>query len=256
MTIRLSTGAVNKLMDTGSFKDVFANAVIDIYSGSQPATADTAASGTLLVTITKSSGAYTSETRAAGSVTLTGGAAGSVNTVTVNSIDILGGAVSYNTSLTQTAADVAAQINRNPKNLLYVASSSGAVVTITAANGLGTLPNGWVVSATLTTITATYVNMAGGVDAANGLRFDVATDGAVSKVAADTWSGNGLAPGGTAGWFRMREVGDSGSGASTTAARVDGSIGTSGADMNLGSLTVATGAPFLLTAASFTLPKV
>jgi hypothetical protein len=256
MAIRLSTGLVNKMMDTGSFKDIFANAVLDIYSGTQPADADTAASGTALVLITKASGAYTAETRSIGSLTLAG-ASGSVNTVTVNAIDILGGAVSFNTSLNQTAVDVALQINRNPKNLQFVASATGAsaVVTITAANGLGTLPNAWVVAATYTTMTGTPANMAGGVNAVNGLTFDIATIGAASKIAADTWSGNGIT-GGTAGWFRLRESGDTGTGASTTACRIDGSIATSGADMNLGSLTVTATAPFILTSAAFTLPKV
>lgn len=256
MAIRLSTGLVNKMMDTGSLKDIFANCAIDIYSGTQPAGGDTAASGTLLVTVTKASGAYTAETRSGGTLTLSG-ASGSVNTVTVNSIDILGGAVNFNTSLNQTAVDVAAQINRNPKNLLFVASATGAsaIVTITAANGLGTLPNAWVVAATYTTMTGTPANMVGGADAVNGLRFDIATSGSIPKLVADTWSGLGLSPGGTAGWFRVRESGDTGAGASTTAARLDGSIATSGADMNLGSLTVTTGAPFILSSAALTLPQ-
>jgi hypothetical protein len=187
MTIRLSTGLVNLMMGTGSFKDVFANCLIDIYSGTQPAGGDDAATGTLLATITKSSGAFTAETRSVGSLTLAG-AAGSINTVTVNSLDILGGAVSFNTSLNQTAVDVADQINRNPKNLLFIASATGssAVVTLTAMNGLGTLPNSWVVAYTATTMTATPANMAGGVDAVNGLRFDKTLIGVLSKTVADT----------------------------------------------------------------------
>lgn len=252
MSLRLSTGAVNKLMGYGSFQDVFANSVIDVYSSTQPTTPDNVPNGTLLVSVTKSSGAYTAETRATGTVTVTG-SSGSFSTVTVNGLDILGASVPYNTSTTQTAADLAAQINRNPKNLLFVASSSGAVCTLTALNGLGTLPNTWVVTAS-TSCSATYGNMAGGVDAVNGLRFDVATDGAISKVVADTWSG---VPGasGTAGWFRMRESGDTGTGSSTTAARADGTIATSGADMNLGSTVITAPAPFILSAATFTLPK-
>jgi hypothetical protein len=42
----------------GSLSDLFRNCVIDVYSGSQPADADTAESGTKLVTITLSSGAF------------------------------------------------------------------------------------------------------------------------------------------------------------------------------------------------------
>lgn len=43
----------------GGFATVFANGVIEIYSGAQPATADSAVTGTLLGTVTKASGAFT-----------------------------------------------------------------------------------------------------------------------------------------------------------------------------------------------------
>lgn len=56
MTIKLSTGLANKLLDTGSLKSIFAAGFIKIYSGSPPADADAAATGTLLVTISIASG--------------------------------------------------------------------------------------------------------------------------------------------------------------------------------------------------------
>jgi hypothetical protein len=258
MAIKFSTALATKLSGIQSLRDSIAGYVIDVYSGSQPATPDTAAAGSLLVTVTASSGAFTAETAAVGSMTLTGGGSGSVNTVTVNAIDILGGAVSYITDLNTTATAVATQINRNPKNQLFVASTTGAsaVITLTAINGLGTLANGWAVTATLTTITASYVNIGtgtAGVNSANGLNWDVPSSGVISKIATDTWSGT-AALGGTAGWFRIRGAGDTGAGASTTAIRIDGTIGTSGADMNLGSLTITGGAPFILSSATLTVP--
>lgn len=254
MTARLSTGLVNSLMSVGCFADALSSGVIDIYSGPQPALPDNAATGTLLVTLTSNSGAYTSETRAAGSMTLTGGASGSVNTVTVNGVDVLGGVVAFNTSLTQTAADVAAQINRNSKNRTFVATSAGAIITLTASGGMGVTPNTWAVSSTLTTLTASYVAFAGGVDAVNGLLFDYSVAGALSKRATQTWSGNALATG-TAGYFRFRETTDTGVGASATAVRYDGAIASSGAEMNLASLSVTISAPFTVTGAVFTLPQ-
>ena len=123
MTIKLSTAARNFLAAGGSYKDLFQNGRMEIYSGSQPASADAAVTGTLLCTITDNSAARTAEVLASGSVTLTGGASGSLNTLTVNSVDILGGAVPYNTSLTQTAADIALQINRNKSNVEYTAAA-------------------------------------------------------------------------------------------------------------------------------------
>lgn len=256
MAIRLSTGLVNKMLAEGSFKSIFANGVIDIYTGSQPASADTAATGTKLVQVTLASGAYTAETRATGTLTLAG-ASGSINTVTVNSIDVLGTAVTFTTDLTTTAALVAAQINANPRNKLYVASSNAAVVTLTAVAGLGTSVNGHVVAYTATTMTATAVNIGSGVagvSAANGLLFNgTAASGALAKLPAQTWSGNVIA-GGVAGWFRIRESNDLGTSDSTTAARYDGSIASSGAQMNMAVQTLVLDAPFVLPAGSITLP--
>lgn len=91
---------------------------------------------------------------------------------------------------------------------------------------------------------------------ATGLTWEAsATGGVLEKAPAETWSGSAVASG-TAGWFRIRLAGD------TNAAdtgfiykRVDGSISTSGADMNVGSLTVTAGAPFIISAGSFTLPQ-
>lgn len=101
---------------------------------------------------------------ATGSVTLTSGAAGSVNSVTVNGVTITSGAVAFNTSLSITATDLATNINAFTSSPNYSAAAVGAVVTITASTA-GAATNGFVVTATLTTITATYVNMSGGSDA-------------------------------------------------------------------------------------------
>jgi len=59
MTLRLSTGLRNNLAGPTGFAATFANGVIDIYSGTQPATADAAATGTLLGTVTLNSGTFT-----------------------------------------------------------------------------------------------------------------------------------------------------------------------------------------------------
>lgn len=63
MAIRLSTGLVDALAGgnagDGSFKDLFANAVIAVYTGSQPANADALETGTLLGYFTVDGGAFT-----------------------------------------------------------------------------------------------------------------------------------------------------------------------------------------------------
>lgn len=106
----------------------------------------------------------TAEVLATGTVTLTAGTTGTVATVTVNGLDVLGSPVAFNASLTQTAADVVTQINLNQNK--YVASSLGAVITLTDLPTAGSLHNGYAVAATFTgTLAATVTAMAGGIDA-------------------------------------------------------------------------------------------
>jgi hypothetical protein len=53
MAIKTSTGLAAHLMVTGSAKEAFDGGFIKVYSGSEPATADAAVTGTLLWTISK-----------------------------------------------------------------------------------------------------------------------------------------------------------------------------------------------------------
>jgi hypothetical protein len=59
MTVRLSTALRTALAGTTGFASTFANGVIEIRTGTQPATADAAVTGTLLGTVTLASGAFT-----------------------------------------------------------------------------------------------------------------------------------------------------------------------------------------------------
>lgn len=257
MTARFSTGLRNFVASGGGgYKEALQGGQIKIYSGAQPATADAAPTGTLLVTITDNSGAHTSETIATGSVSLTGGASGSVNTITVDSIDILGGAVNFNTTLAQTAADVATAINNNAANPEYTAAvNSGSIVTIYARQGTGAAANGLVVASTVTTITKTDANMSGGVTAVNGLKFGAATGGVVDKLSTQTWSGV-CANSGTAGWFRFEgPVADSGTlDSAGTQIRLDGAVSTSGQQLNMSSTTFTASATETITSFPITLP--
>lgn len=151
MTTRLSTGLRTALAGTGGgFSTIFANGIIEIYSGAQPANADAAVTGTLLGTVTKASGAFTP--------------------------------------------------------------------------GVAT----------------------------NGLTWAAAASGVAGK-STDVWSFNGIAAG-TAGWYRLKGNGVDAGGISTTLARMDGSVGTSGADLNLSNLVIAIGAPNTIDSYTFTIP--
>ena len=101
---------------------------------------------------------------ATGRVTLTGGASGSVDSITVNGVNVMSGSVSFTTDLATTAAAVAANITAHPSVPNYTATAAGPVITITAAVP-GMLPNGYAVVATATTITVTDEDMGGGSDA-------------------------------------------------------------------------------------------
>lgn len=258
MALRFSKGFRNFINEAGPLKQALAGGKLLIYSGAQPTDADSAVTGTLLVTLTLASGAYTAEVASQGKTTLTGGAGGSVNTFTVNGIEIMGSATNFNASLAQTATDIATKINNNPKNILFAALASGADVIITAKPGLGTLPNGWVLATTTTTITKTDVNLGtttAGVNSVNGLTFGDSAAGTIVKNPTETWSG-AAANSGTAGWFRfVGAVVDAGAAdASEVFIRVDGNIATSGANLNMSNTTIVALAVQTLNTFSLTYP--
>lgn len=110
-------------------------------------------------------------------VTLTGGAAGSVDDVTIGGVSLLSAPVAFNTDLSTTATDVAAAITATSTD--YSAAAVGAVITITAT-AAGSAYNGEVL-VTATTITATATDMTDGsdaliVDAENAWMFDYQYD--------------------------------------------------------------------------------
>lgn len=252
MTIRLSTGLRNNIVGPTGVAASFAGGVLDIYSGSQPATADSAISGTLLGRVSLASVTYVPETPASATLTLAG-ASGSINVVTVGTFNIIPlGAVNFVTDLTVTAAALADAINRNG---IYTATSSGAVVTVKAPAGTGDAHNGLALAYTATTMTATSSgNITGGVDATAGLQWGVPSAGTVSK--SGTWGFSGLVAG-TAGWFRIKASAldtDAASSVSYLPVRLDGSIAVSGADMNLSNISIAVGAPTTIDSLTITMP--
>ena len=256
MSIRLSTGARNLLVNGQGLQGMFNKGYIEIYTGSQPATADAAKTGTLLGVVTVGSAALTKETRATGSITLATGSSGSVNTVTVGGKNIIpDGAVPYNTSLSQTASDLCDAINRNG---IMEATVSGAVVTLKGRPGTGVTTEA--VSATYTTLTGTYVNMGSGVAGVapvNALTLGVPVAGVIAKKVSEIWSFNGVANG-TAGWFRFYSSDTGDTGAAISGApyypRMDGSIAVSGADLNLSNIAITTSSPNTIDTFSVTMP--
>jgi hypothetical protein len=146
-----AAGAVICAANGGSMKDVMRNGRLCVYSGSQPALADTAYSGTLLITFTVSSGAF-------------------------------------------------------------VAGAEG-----------------------------------------NGIEFGDETDGYLEKCDGEVWSGVAVASG-TAGWFRFYANATDAGGLSEVLPRIDGSVGTSGADLNMASTSIVSGSTYTIDSFKLTFP--
>ena len=104
MALRFSTGLRQDVAAAYGWRHALANGRLRIYSGTQPADADAATTGTLLITFTLSGGSYTGEVRSQASITLTG-SSGSLDTVKVGgALEILGASVAFDSDLTQAQA--------------------------------------------------------------------------------------------------------------------------------------------------------
>ena len=88
---------------------------------------------------------------------------------------------------------------------------------------------------------------------ANGLTWGDAVAGVLSKAAAETWQGTAVATN-TAGWFRCYQSGDNPANAETVLARFDGSVSTSGAQLNMSSTSIVSAAVQTISAFTFTQP--
>lgn len=259
MAWRLSKALRNFINAGGSFREAMNGGIITFYQGPQPTTGDDAVQGTPLCPFTKASGAHTNEVQAQGKVTFSGTVAAATCTgITVNGIEIMGGTFTDVTGvLADFAAGVAAVINRNFKNISYVASAAAGIVTLTAKPGLGALVNGHAVVSSVTTITKGDTNigaLTAGVTQVNGLTFDVSAGGTMVKNPTEIWSGTAISDG-TAGWFRWTAaVADPGAAdGAEVYMRADGAIAASGAELN-GATSIINGATQTITALSITLP--
>lgn len=121
-------------------------------------------SGTFMYTTTVANVTGVNEVLSTGSFDISG-TSGTIITK-VNGIDI-SGTVPFNTSISQTAVDIASAINSTSSTPNYTAVANSNTITISAVAASGSTPNGFAVTAIVTgTLTATNVsNMSGGVDA-------------------------------------------------------------------------------------------
>jgi hypothetical protein len=261
--IRYSTALRNAIASGTSLAEALADGRLYVYSGAQPATADTDASGTLLVVFTKGGVTFVAPERASAKITLAG-VSGSVDSITVGGLaqNLLSAPVTFDISASTTAAAVAANINAKRNAIGITALAVGADITLSTPIHLGAGGAGLGVSVATTTLTAqinggssTVFGGAGapsaGVNASGGLNWKhPAVTGVISKES-DLWSGIALATG-SAGWFRYVAGGSAVNGLSTSDVRLDGNIATAGADLNVSNLNIAAGTTQVVGDLSFT----
>jgi len=263
MALRFSTALRNKIASGLSWAEALQNGELVIYTGSQPANADTAQSGTELVRFTLSGGTYTAPTQCITKIALAT-ANGTVDDITVGGgFDLLNSAnVSVGANLTDGAANVAADINAKVNPFGITAGSNANDVWLYVPESFGAALNNVTCTANGTTTTATVNagdNILGGanaqqngVAAANGLNFQPAANGAIAKEST-AWQANASANG-TAGWFRYLAGGSNDSVTGTTELCFDGTVATSGGDLNLSSLTITANATQTINTFTVTVP--
>lgn len=242
MPIRLSSAISNYVLNAGSIAEALSGGVLKIYTGEQPDSADRAPTGTLLATITDNAGAHTPEVQAVGSITRTSGD-GSITAITVDGVNILDATATVTGGLFQLLDKLAA--SRLNNDFLF-AWDGADTISVLGRPGRGSRLNGKAISGSASGVTLSFEAMAGGSDAVNGLllgslyySWGLRTP-YVAKRQAQTWKGVAAAAG-TAGWFRFESpLGDDGlDDVNYLQCRMDGSIGTSDANMIMANTTFA-----------------
>lgn len=92
-----------------------------------------------------------------------------------------------------------------------------------------------------------------GATATAGLGWATPDSGAIAKSGTETWSGQ-VAADGTALWFRIFRTGEDPNATSTVNSRVDGTISTSGADLNMSNTALTNGSLQAINSFQITLP--
>jgi len=257
MAERISTGMRDAIL--GMKRALLDDCVMKIYSGTAPASADDEVTGTLLVTVSKSSGTVSTTIRSKPDRWLFTIATGSTtgNTVKVNvTVDGVGPTTYTYTILATDTTDelvaegVARMLNDIPQIEAICLGSVFAPrsvvlqsrvfgLTLTIANGGGSYA-----------IAPTQIE-AGSRAATNSIYFAKPASGVMSK-STDTWSGT-IAATGVAGYFRIVRPDDDGL-LSTTQKRLQGTISTSGAELNMGNTSLTATETHTVTTYSLTEP--
>lgn len=261
MAIYRSTGLVDFVASKGSVRQALNNCRVLLFSGTQPTNADTGSSGASpLVTLTSEGGAYTAEVLPQWKVTIIG-SSGSINSIKVGGVEQLTAAIPFNGTLTQTCSDAVNNINNNGAFPDYTATVSGVSndeIIIYGPADCGATLNDLVLTVETTGLTYSLTNagavLTAGAAAVNGGRWVyVPTAGVISKTS-HVWTGT-VNTTGTASWFMIVTDNDTGTTYSTSFRRIIGSVGSTGADLNLSSTSLTVGASVSINSWTLTVSK-
>ena len=259
MAEKFSKALLNEMLAGHPFRKVMADCVMRIFSGTAPASGDLGEAGTLLCTISKASGVVTQgeiSTAKQATINITAGTTGQTVIVAINGVD-------------QTYAIPAGETGDMRLIGLSVAKMLDQIDAIEAVANGGAADGHVYVRSRVPGLTFTIAKGGGGGGGTatwaitddvvanvrcDCLQFDAPVDGVISKPAAEVWSGVNAAAG-TATHYRIVKSDDDGAEDTTkTRPRAQGSISTSGAELNLSSVNLAAGATTTIDSFSLTLP--
>jgi hypothetical protein len=258
MALNLSTGLRNFMLGAGSFKEAFADSVLKIYSGNAPAAsgsygaADVAATGTLLVTLSRASGTVTAADESTPQMCkCTGVGTSGTALLTINGNP-------YSTTSTSSAAvamlALAKVINRTcPEFMATVENAIGVMFLVARCPANSGAVYTVVDGSTTFAITVNSSDMHT-FAASDALQFAAAATGAIAKQTA-AWSGTAVATA-TAGYWRLVRASESvtETSPSLTAIRLQGTCGVGSGDILMSTTAIVTGASQTVDSFSIELP--
>lgn len=244
MSVMYSTGAVNFRAGGASLREMLSDCALDVYGGTPPASADAAETNTKLCRISVGSGAITSAMRSVPEI-YTCVAANRTDTNTIKFTVTLDGvgptintytfAASVDTSDLIAAENLAAWLQNLYPALQCTAYAALSVVVQAKVPGLALVITDGAGSTSNTCTVLQAYSRSGKYT----LQFGPPTAGVISKTA-DVWSGLNLVTG-VATHFRFVLPSDDAS-SSTSQRRVQGTIGTSNAELIMANTSVTAAA--------------
>jgi hypothetical protein len=238
----------------GCLRKAFEDGILKIYSGTAPSTADNAPTGSLLAVITESSGLVTANTRSTPpyyTITLAHGGdapdVGDTVKLEVDDVDFQYVATAAESTVELLAIKVATLLNDLPQVTAVPSHANGLLYVQGRYAGVDLLIEEDTSTGALTVTVGTVVAAA----PLDTLKLLAPSAGVITKNT-HVWSGVG-AIAGTATYFRLVTNSDLGTD-NATDVRIQGTVSTSGADLNMSNTSITVGPTITIDTFALTLP--